>query len=145
MKIINRWTAAVSILTCLLIWGCKVDSEKHEFEHPSDVEEIKGSDLSTVTLTEKAIERIGLQTTTVIEMQHSPVRKVVPYSAIIYDPKGQTWIYISPKPRTFVRYKIDVDYIEGDNVMLNEGPPVGTVVATVGVAELYGTEFEIGH
>ena len=145
MKNINRWTVAVLIIACLLIWACKGNGDEHEFEHPSDVEEIEGSDLSSVTLTEKAIERIGLQTATVIEMRHSPIRKVVPYSAIIYDPQGQTWVYISPKPRTFVRYKIDVDYIEGNNVILNEGPPVGTVIATVGVAELYGTEFEIGH
>ena len=145
MKNVNRWTVTVPIIACLLIWACKGNGDKYEFEHPSVVEEIEGSDLSSVTLTEKAIERIGLQTATVIEMQHSPVRKVVPYSAIIYDPQGQTWVYISPKPRTFVRYKIDVDYIEGNNVILNEGPPVGTVIATVGVAELYGTEFEIGH
>jgi len=25
------------------------------------------------------------------------------------------------------------------------GPPVGTTVVTVGVAELYGTEFKVGH
>jgi hypothetical protein len=72
-------------------------------------------------------------------------RKVVPYSALIYDPDGDTWVYTSPKPRTFVRYEVEVDYIEGDMAVLDEGPPTGTVIAVVGVAELYGAEFKVGH
>jgi hypothetical protein len=40
---------------------------------------------------------------------------------------------------------VEVDYIEGDTVVLNDGPAPGTVVASVGVAELYGTEFAVGH
>ena len=72
-------------------------------------------------------------------------QKVVPYSALIYDPFGLTWIYTSPEPRTFVRHQVQVDYIEGDVAILSDGPPTGTVVASVAVAELYGTEFEVGH
>ena len=72
-------------------------------------------------------------------------RKVVPYSSLIYDPHGQTWVYTSPKPRTFIRRKVEVDYIEGNVVVLDDGPPTGTVIASVGVAELYGTEFKVGH
>jgi hypothetical protein len=70
---------------------------------------------------------------------------MVPYSALIYDPQGQTWVYTSPAPRTFVRHKVEVDYIEGDMVYLKDGPPAGTVIASVAVAELYGTESGVGH
>jgi hypothetical protein len=38
-----------------------------------------------------------------------------------------------------------IERVEGDNAYLSDGPPVGTVVASVGVAELYGTEFQVGH
>lgn len=72
-------------------------------------------------------------------------RKVVPYSALIYDPNGDTWVYTSPTPRTFVRQEVEVDYIEGHMAVLDEGPPTGTVIAVVGVAELYGAEFKVGH
>ena len=113
--------------------------------HPSKVEEIEGSDFSNVILTERAIERIDLQTSVVTEVRFSPARLAVPYSSIIYGPEGQTWVYISPEPRTFVRYTVDVDYIKGDIAVLNDGPPLGTVVVTVAVAELYGAEFEMGH
>jgi hypothetical protein len=91
------------------------------------------------------MERIGIQTAAVSELRSSPQRKVVPYSALLYGPEGQTWVYISPQSRVFIRHVVDVDYIEGDIVVLNDGPPVGTLVATVGVAELYGTDFEMGH
>jgi hypothetical protein len=113
---------------------------------PAQVEHIPGSDLRRVTLTPKAIERIDLRTTTVrqAEVNGSP-RTVVPYSSLIYDPHGGTWVYTNPKERTFVRHEVDVDYIEGDDVFLTRGPSVGTTVASVGVAELYGTEFEVGH
>ena len=73
------------------------------------------------------------------------VQRVVPYSSFLYDPDGDTWVYTSPAPRTFVRAPIDVGRIEGDLVYLRDGPPTGTTVASVGVAELYGTEFEVGH
>ncbi len=115
---------------------------------PATVEHIDGTELSRVTLSEKAMQRIDLKTDQVREQRVSrsaSPRKVVPYSSLIYDPHGQTWVYISPKPRTFIRHKVDVDYIEGDIVVLNDGPPTGTIVASVGVAELYGTEFEVGH
>jgi hypothetical protein len=36
-----------------------------------------------------------------------------------------------------------VDRIEGDRVLLTDGPPAGTKVVTVGVTEVYGTELEV--
>lgn len=113
---------------------------------PATVEAIPGSDVKRVTLTERAAERIDLRTEPVREKLVGEERlKVVPYSSLIYDPHGGTWVYTQTSPRSFVRAAVDVDYIEGDAVYLKHGPPVGTVVASVGVAEIYGTEFEVGH
>jgi hypothetical protein len=72
-------------------------------------------------------------------------RKVVPYSSVIYDLNGETWVYTNPEPLAFVRERITVDYIDGDKAFLSEGPAAGTKIASVGVAELYGTEFGVGH
>lgn len=143
----NRYFLMVILLivACLQFMGCNNNHAEQEVEHPAVVEEIEGSDLTTVTLTERAIERIGLQTTIVTTEDSSPLKLVVPYSSIIYDYSGNAWVYISPEPRTFVRHEIDVDYIQDGSVYLNDGPPEGTVIATVGVAELYGTEFKMGH
>lgn len=71
--------------------------------------------------------------------------KVVPYSAIIYDTVGETWVFANPEPLVFVRQKVSVDFISADLAVLLDGPPLGTQVVTVGAAELLGAEFEIGH
>ena len=126
-------------------------SAKGHAESPAQVKRVEGTEFSTVTLTEKAVQRLGLKTDQVREEkvtrqnQTLGTRKVVPYSSLIYDSQGQTWIYTSPSDRTFVRKKVEVDQIQGDVAVLKDGPPSGTIVASVGVAELYGTEFKVGH
>jgi len=69
-------------------------------------------------------------------------QKIVPYAAVIYDVKGETWVYTNtnPEPLAFVRQSISIDYIKGDLAFLTEGPSAGTNVVTVGGAELYGAE-----
>lgn len=150
MKHSNRWLAAVLIIAGLHISACtkEVESSTTTEVGPAHVVAVKGTDLSRVTLTAKAIQRIDLKTDLVREQpvsRSASARKVVPYSSLIYDAHGQTWVYTSPEPRTFVRHKVAVDYIEGDLVVLHAGPPTGTVVASVGVAELYGAEFHVGQ
>jgi hypothetical protein len=68
----------------------------------------------------------------------------VPTAALIYDLNGNTWIYISPAPLQFLRVPVVVDYILDDTVVLLEGPPAGTEVAVVGVAELHGADTGVG-
>jgi hypothetical protein len=72
-------------------------------------------------------------------------RKVVPLSAVIYDPLGEAWVYTNPEPLTFVRQHVSVDYLDGDRAVLTEGPAAGSTVVTVGAPLLLGTEFKIGH
>jgi hypothetical protein len=148
MKHINRSLVAMAVIAGLQLTACQKHGASHHAEHPAEVKKIEGTDLSTVTLTEKAMQRLDVKTDQVreasVKRSTSP-RPVVPYSSLIYDQKGQTWVYTSPQPRTFVRHKIDVDYIDGDVVILKDGPPAGTVVASVAVAELYGAEFKVGH
>ena len=69
----------------------------------------------------------------------------MPHSAVIFDADGETFTYTSPEPRTYVRQKIVIDHVDGDNVMLSDGPPAGTEVVTVGAALVYGSEFEVAH
>ncbi len=67
-------------------------------------------------------------------------QKIVPYSSVLYDVRGNTWVYINPKPLVFVRHAITVDFIEGDNAVLTDGPAIGTLVVSVGAPELFGAE-----
>jgi len=112
---------------------------------PAKVEKVDGTEFNRVVLTDKAAQRLNIQTAPVREEQlNGTQRKVIPYSAVIYGLKGETWTYTSPAPLTFVRQLITIDHIDGDNVFLVDGPPAGTMIVTVGVPELYGTDTGIG-
>jgi hypothetical protein len=138
---------AVLTLTGLPLTACSGhDAPKAKAEQPAEVAKIEGSEISRVTLTEDAMRRIDLKTTAVREQQlDGATRRAVPYSSLIYDPSGRTWVYTSPQRRIFVRQQVDVDRIEGDWVLLNDGPAPGTEVASLGVAQLYGAETGVGH
>lgn len=110
---------------------------------PARVEPINGSNVKKITLTEKAAQRLDISTSDV--RQEGSGRRIVPYSAIIYDKDGSTWVYTSVEPLTFVRHKIVVDVIEGDNAFVKEGPAAGVKVAVTGVSQLYGVEKGVGH
>ncbi len=71
-------------------------------------------------------------------------RRIIPYAAVLYDSKGDTWVYTSPETLVFIRHRVSIDYIEGDRAVLFAGPPVDMPVVTVGAAELYGAEFGVG-
>jgi hypothetical protein len=132
MKPINRLIIAI-LLVAGLLSACAPKSETVEKISPSMLEPIEGTDLSRVILTEKAAERLGIET--------APIQgNTIPYAAVIYDTEGNTWVYTNPEPLTFVRAPIVVDYIEGDTAFLSEGLDSGITVVTVGVAEIYGTE-----
>ena len=104
-------------------------------EAPASMEKV--GDLNRLTLTDKAVERLGLTTEKVTKGSALEV----PYGALIYDGAGKTWVYTNPEPRTYIRAAVIVDKITGDKVQLRSGPPAGTDVVTVGAAELFGAEF----
>jgi hypothetical protein len=118
------------------------DYETASHHEPAKLEPIKGTDVQRVIFDAVAAKRVGLQT--------APIRqngegKIMPYAALIYDAEGNTYAYTAPEPLTFVRKEIEIDRVDGDSVVLSDGPPAGTEVVTVGAAEVYGTEFEVAH
>ena len=143
-----RWTALVPIVACCIaVGGCEPKGVKaSETTKPAQVAKIEGSSLHTVTLTSRASERLDIKLAQVEDaMMGGAKRKVVPYGAVLYDAKGDTWVYTSPEALVFVRQQIEVDYVSGDRAVLSSGPAAGTKVVTVGAAELFGAEFEVGH
>lgn len=80
-----------------------------------------------------------------VEIPHlgnGELRKTVPYSAVIYDATGVAWVYTNPEPSSlsYVRERIDVDFVEGDVAVLKSGPATGTVVVSAGAMLLWGSE-----
>lgn len=140
------WVLVAALLAGLMLAACgQTTSVSADKPKPVVVEKIAGSEFNQLTLTEKAAQRLAITTAPVREEQiDGAPRKLIPYSAVVYGLKGETWAYTNPKPLTFMRQLITIDRIDGDTAVLVEGPPTGTAVVTVGVAELYGADTGIG-
>ena len=118
------------------------DYETASHHEPAKLEPIKGTDVQRVIFDAEGAKRVGLKT--------APIRQngqetVIPYGAVIYTADGGTYTYTAPEPLTYVRKEISIDRVDGDSVMLSDGPPAGTEVVTVGAAMVYGSEFEVAH
>lgn len=130
--------AAALILTAC---GGSVSDEYVIEEQPYTLEPIEGEDVLRVTLTESAVERIGIET---IPVEKRGSRLVVPNDAVYIDAHGGFWVYTNPEPLVFVRAPIDIVHETSSQAFLADGPPAGTHVVTVGAPELYGSETEFG-
>ncbi len=140
----HRWCALVLVALMPLAAGCsKVDEAESTYEDPATLSPAPDgeSELMQVTFTEKAIERIGIETAPVVS---APDGLVVPYGAILYDPDGSTWVFTEVKERTFHRVPVTVADIRGSEAVLTAGPLAGTPVVSVGASELFGAEHELG-
>jgi multidrug efflux pump subunit AcrA (membrane-fusion protein) len=69
----------------------------------------------------------------------------VPHAAVIYDAGGAAWVYACAGERAFQRARIDPIRLLGDRVLFTRGPSLGSCVASVGAAAIFGSEFEPGH
>lgn len=143
MNRVLRWGASVAVVSVLFLTACtEAPSGEHEVVEPVKLEHIEGTEITRVILTPKAVERTGIETAVV---RKNGKRLVVPHSAIIFDAEGRVWVYTNPKPLTYERREVKLVTEEGDTAILSDGPPPGTRIVTIGVPELYGAEYEIGH
>jgi membrane fusion protein, heavy metal efflux system len=73
---------------------------------------------------------------------------VIPWSAVVHDIHGGTWVYERSAPRVYRRVRVEVKHLAGGDAealaVLGRGPSPGVMVVSVGAAELFGTEFGIG-
>ena len=149
MKQRNKWIVLVMmVIAVFLLSACsKGNAEAIKIE-PAQLEAVAGTDFNKVTLTEKAAQRLDIQSEEIREESLSgSMKTVVPYAGVLYGLNGETWVFVrntGPDSLTFVREPITIDYIEGDMVVVSAGPAPGTHVVTVGVAELYGTDTGVG-
>ena len=116
------------------------DYESASHHEPAKLDPIKGTNVQRVAFDAEGAERVGLKTAPI---RQDGRKELMPYAALIYDAEGDTFAYTAPEPLTYVRQKIVIDHYDGDSVVLSDGPPAGTEVVTVGVDEVYGSEFEV--
>ena len=127
------------VVASVLLVGCE-ETQPESADEPAQVVPIKGSDVPKVVLTAEAAHRIGLKTATV---EPSETGTAVPLAAVVYDRDGSTWVYTVEAPLTYVRERVTLGDVDGDVALLEDGPPAGTEVVTVGAAELLGSEYGV--
>lgn len=135
---------AASVCVVLVVAGACGEpiSDKYVIENePFTLEDISGTDLKKVTLTERATERLGIDTAPVTR---DGAALIVPSSALWLDVEGVFWVYTNPDPNVFIRRAVVVEDDDGSLAVLSDGPPEGAAVVSTGVPELFGTEVGVG-
>ena len=145
----RAWIGAVALLPGVMACGGS-PGPSLAHEEPAIVEALDGdASRHRITLTEKAAQRLGIELAHASAATGAAGSIHLPYSAVIYDAEGNAWTYVAEQPLVFVREPVTVDNVLpndfGGLAVLSQGPPVGTSVVSVGVAELFGTEFSVGH
>jgi RND family efflux transporter MFP subunit len=69
----------------------------------------------------------------------------VPAAALLYDINGGTWVYQDMGSGAYARRRVEVARHAGSLALITRGIAEGTKVVTDGAAELFGTEFGVGH
>lgn len=140
----TQWMAIGLAAAALTLGGCAEVPEAESTGDPAvaSIEAVAGSDVSTVTLTDLGAKRLGVAT---VPVQAGPGGLVIPFTAVVYGADGSTWTFTNPSGTSYVRAEITIAVIDGGNAILSSGPPVGTAVVTVGIAELVGAEAELGY
>ena len=152
MRHASRWAAALLLVGGTALSGCAgsaVGAPAPGSEQPARVEPVPGTDAKKVVLTERAAARLGIRTETASLVASTgaagtEARTTVPYSALLYDTKGDTWVFEEVAVHTYLRRKIDVEVVDGETVVTRRGPSLTAEVVTVGAAMLYGTELGTG-
>jgi hypothetical protein len=107
------------------------------------------SQLTSVTLSAKAVRRLGIETAPVDSAVIAPMRALgaspsalfVPLGALIRDMGGGNWVYERADSSTFIRRRVEVVRISNGRALLSAGPRAGTPVVVTGAARLFGAEF----
>jgi hypothetical protein len=138
----HRWFLTGLAAAALALGACNSGGTTSEPKIEAiTIAEDDATGLKTLTLSEKAAERLGVET---VPVAGSGAAISIPYAAVVYDAAGKTWTYVNESPLTYKRAEITVDEIDGSNARLSAGPPNGTLVVTTGAAELYGAEIGVG-
>jgi len=91
------------------------------------------------------VYRAGQRVQVTMALRESGEYLVVPWSAVLQDIHGGSWVYVETRAGVYVRTRVELQRVLGDRAVLARGPEQGTEVVTVAVAELAGTEFGVAH
>ena len=138
MLLVRRPLAAIVIALGVAVPGCG-SSRTPSIPASGRLVNATPTSPGEVILTKLGATRIGVQTAAV-RAAPTAERVAIPYSAVIYDPSGKTYVFTNVRPLTYVEVPITVEHISGNSAYLSTGPNPGAKVVSVGAEELYGVQ-----
>jgi len=85
-------------------------------------------------------QRVGVS----IPLRSEDENLVIPWSAIVHDVSGGSWIYQVLETNRYMRRRVQILRVVDDQAAVTGDIVAGIEVVTSGVAELFGTEFGVG-
>jgi hypothetical protein len=123
--------------------GCASSASSTPQSPASKPVTLPGIATPNVVLTPLGAQRIGLETAPV---SAGPAGAATfPYAALLYEPNGQTAVYVPAGTLTYARHFVQVDAINGGQVTVTSGVSPGERVVTNGAEELLGVQNGVGE
>lgn len=150
-KLAIAFSLAVTGMLLFPVTYCLAEEDEAESDEAVQVEETPGTDAKTLIFTEEALTHLGVKTEAVRELEATRrgeargLRVAIPHSAMSYDARGYSWVYVREGPDTFLRKSVEIDFMDADHIYLASGLRAGDEVVTVGVPEMQGAEFGVGE
>ncbi|MEK9825912.1 MAG: efflux RND transporter periplasmic adaptor subunit, partial [Methylotenera sp.] len=69
----------------------------------------------------------------------------IPWSAIVFDIHGGSWVYIQKSKNIYERNRVFLDHVTGSNAVMSQGPAEGSHIVVNGALELFGVETGFSH
>jgi cobalt-zinc-cadmium efflux system membrane fusion protein len=85
--------------------------------------------------------RPGQRVSVQLPMTGNAEQSSIPWSAVVQDIYGSSWVYEQIGENKFTRRRVQVKQVVDSWATLEQGPPLGTTIVVTGVAEIFGTEF----
>lgn len=70
---------------------------------------------------------------------------MLPWSAVVFDINGGSWVYTQQSKNLYARKRVFLDHVSGNQAIISEGPDEGSKVVVNGALELFGVETGFAH
>lgn len=70
---------------------------------------------------------------------------MIPWSAVVFDINGGSWVYTQQSKNLYARKRVFLDHVSGNQAIISEGPDEGSKVVVNGALELFGVETGFPH